>query len=75
MNQPMQMIEVERIDHPGEGGPQAALRVGTGRLMGTTARITFAVDWRSAMGMEAALASGEPVVAMIEPWMVMGRHN
>ena len=72
MMRSMIQVEVDKVGPVGEPNvPMHALRVVSGTRLGTHERVSFAVDWRQAADIEAAMHEGI-VVAVIEPWQIVG---
>lgn len=65
----VEVRKVESVDEPGR--PMHAIRLVTGRQIGTNQQVTFAADRRVADDIAAALAEGS-VVAMVEGWQIVG---
>lgn len=47
----------------------------TGRVLPTGEPVSVAVEHRYYRAMRAAFASGETILALVEPWQIIGSHN
>jgi hypothetical protein len=67
------MIEVDTVCEP--NSPEARQVAGTGRVIGTPQRVTFAAGRDVMDAMRRALAGPDPVVVIVTDSQIVGGHN